>query len=881
MKKIILFAIAILLSFNTFSQIVLPKRYSDSSEDSPEKEVVIIRKTDTILAISDTLKETPKLFASISRPFMSIQGKTEIDKDIASRRQTNFRLSQMNHDKLWLKAEIVDADLNLQSGEGRRFLLSDSTNLISYCSIDISEVCYIRLQYSVEGKNIEREIAYNKDNRIIYHCYYTNYTQENGYRVVITDYQTFDNKSLFKYNGKHFKRVRYLFNHNGTLEGCDVLDESGNIIVSLLSRNDSWKTIPSYDEYYRIEKEKIYKNDTLKTIERYKYDDKGKIIEDLYIEVIGDTLFHLQITPTYKYERWFDEYTIDSIDANGHVTYSATRGVYDGINRRNKNGYHYLRKIYDYRGYPQCYKVSTKFYVDTLYSDGTRIHRCIRHIEEEFHKDSVYLCKEYNKDGVYVGGLKFYQKIMKGTLSDDYASYDELKSTLKSNDAYKSGIVVPITPNGSEIINDGDVDDFDNISANAMAVSVTGERASRLGLKDNDIIAQWGNWYNYIRVGMLIKGGSSKVYSDLNRLWLQTILTQKKEKEIIVLRQEADSIQKVRIHLPIGNLDELQFTLIPIKVNKRIDSLLYEFKGSDHSTTFIPLLIPKNPYLHKPAILYGLGSHPSGFYTYTRPSPDNEWYYNRKFTYYGAYEDSRIIRIGNVANDDPSYFLDSFNYTAWLTHDSYDVEREEDVSKYYNIRQVKIPKSDTSILYGSSFTNWETSYLKKEQEEIDLPVLADTSEMNQLGSEITPDKILEYAICYNNENGFDLWKKWRPKNNVQLEDVFYKYEKNAKKSYIIPLDSTNIKQTMSVVSLVQYMKLKDNAQEWKLLDEKHNGYYDRYGRWCEGKDYYIFVRYDTLSKYSLDYIKDNIESIKGTQIFIYDRKNRKAAYIEK
>ena len=147
--------------------------------------------------------------------------------------------------------------------------------------------------------------------------------------------------------------------------------------------------------------------------------------------------------------------------------------------------------------------------------------------------------------------------------------------------------------------------------------------------------------------------------------------------------------------------------------------------------------------------------------------------------------------------------------------------------------------------------------------------------MNSKWSGIMPDEIIYKAVVFNNKNGFELWKKWKPSNNVRLfNDLDYKYREciyKAKKSYIIPLDDTNIKQTLSFVSMLNHLKLKQYSAQWILLEEKHNSY-------C---DYYIFIRYDTLNKYSTDYIKKNISSIKGVQIFIYDRKNRVAAYAER
>lgn len=796
-------------------------------------------KTTTVKKENLDKKRKPELYTDCVREKGWLKGINKIPQNIASHRQVNFRFSEMNKEGYWTKIEIVDNDMQLKSGEGQLLFQPVNQNILEWAAAPnkLKSICCIDLEYDLTGHVVKSETATDKEGNIVYTASYKYIVDPlEGKTIISVTYLQNNDAALFKVKDAHPTTIRYTY-EGDYLSHYELIDSSGESIdIGLKSLVKRKSTL---DSYYRIDTIAYYMEDLpvedstgVHRID-YKYDDNGKIIKEIRFSTNGDTVYSFEETKTYRTKQNSDGViSLDSLDSHGNITWSAQ--LKDS--KLLGTDFNVLRTTYDYYDpkHPNSFKSSTQY----IFSDENRNlvkSKTIYQLDEQIDfKDSTYAVKLYNRNGLYEGGF-----ITEGIPFKTAAEWNPKDFSFLFQLLNIFGYPCAKISQNGELLHAANEE-----NANAMIVSITGDRAKRLGLQNNDVIAKWDEWgYN----------SSQDSIPDFKHLWLYTILTQYQEKTVVVLRQNGDSLQSVYIDLPKGNLDELQFTLIPGIVSEETVKILRRYaSGYYYSWYKIIMGIPKNPYTHKPIIVYGGGSHSSISYEPKRPDPLHEWCYDKNFD------------------------IKSFSYnagekiTVWGTSDLYNIVPIKEAQLFYNFTKVSRVQQDRIF---ASYNNWLNSYNEKERCNIELPTLFSGAKSSGLSwYSYAPDEIIRRAIKDGNENGYELWEKWNNSNNYL--DRYHLYLKtwwewsrkdaqDAKQAYIIPLDYSNEQQTLK---FVEYISLLTLADKWHLYKQGPN------------EEYYVLIKYDPNvigSKEKAE--RGKIE--KGSQIFIYDRQQRIAALI--
>jgi hypothetical protein len=799
-------------------------------------------KTATIKKENLDKKRKPELYTDCVREKGWLKGINKIPQDIASHRQDNFRFSEMNKEGYWTKIEIVDNDMQLKSGEGQR-LLQPIDKLLKWAAVPdkIKSICCIDLEYDLTGRVVKSETATDKEGNVVYTASYKYIVDPLESKTIISvTYLQNNDAALFKVKDAHPTTIRYTY-EGDYLSHYELIDSSGKSIAIGLINSSLVKRKSALDRYYRIDTIAYYMDDLpdedstgVHRID-YKYDDNGKIIKEIRFSTNGDTVYSFEETKTYRTKQNSDGViSLDSLDSHGNITWSAQ--LKDG--KLLGTDFNVLRTTYNYYDpkHPNSFKSSTLY----IFSDENRNlvkSKTFFQLDEQIDfKDSTYAVQLYNRNGLYEGGF-----ITEGIPFKTAAEWNPKDFSFLFQLLNIFGYPCAKISQNGELLHAANEE-----KANAMIVSITGDRAKRLGLRNNDVIAKWDGWeYNI----------SNDTIPDFDRLWLFTILTQYEEKKVEVLRQNGDSLQYVYLDLPKGNLDELQFTLIPGIVSEETVKFLRRYTLGDYYNKLwdrIIMGIPKNPYTHKPIIVYGGGSHPSISYEPMRPDPIHEWCYDKD------------LKIKSFP------YNNGEKITVWGTFDLYNVESIKEAQLFYYFTWVSRVQQDRIF---ASYNNWLNSYNEKERLDIELPTLFSGAKSS--GSSwfsYAPDEIIRRAIVDGNENGYKLWEKWNNSNNYLDRDHLYhktwwewsrKDAQDAKQAYIIPLDYSNEQQTLK---FVEYISLLTLADKWHLYKQGHN------------EEYYVLIKYDSKvigSKEKAE--RGKIE--KGSQIFIYDRQRRIAALI--
>ena len=822
-------------------------------------------------------KRKPELYTDFKREKGWFVGVNKIDQKTASHRQINYRLSEMTTAGHWTKIEIVGADLNLKKDAGY-FLLRPFENSFKDWAQNpsrLKDISSIDLEYNPKEEMVIRETAKDVDGNVVYigGFKYTHDPAANQ-KVVSVTYTRYDDAALFKYKETKASTIRYTYKGD-SIQEIDLVDLDGK------SLDTGWGDILSVwydsivkmDEYYRIDSVMYYyqrnKCEPIDSIHKkeYKYDAKGNTIYEKWTNIAGDVRYCYEKTPKYiKVQSLDGIISVDSLDSHGNITWSYQ--LRDGKLLKMEDGYELRHSIYDYNDpkHPESYRVTTKYYLQwyRLYKykryipAGTdslglpitvavadsipeKNEDILYQIEEDRNlKDSTYTFKIYNDKGLYVGGHDFQSFFPEFNLRYPKQLYLEYCD-------WVSGVSNGISPNGTPLISP-------NGTPNAMIVVTTGERARRLGLKDNDIIAWWNGWH-YLQANDTIP--------NLDQLWLMPILRAHELKSIQVLRQEADSMSLRSLYLPKGTMEELQFTLLPAEVPYSTKLILNSVYSDDyHGNNYVMMGIPKNPYTHKPIIIYAAGHHPTMDYRKKRPDSMHEWGY--KNNYYGTYTNNL------------SALPEGEKVSAYFTSDLQSVEWEENLQQDYTFASVPLRRRNKEQVF-KNYENWYKSYSELEREEIELPLL----EPNIEYSGYYPNDVMYNAIREGNENGYDLWYKRKPSDNAPITDKYdyykyywrqweKKYLKGAKKTYIIPLDYSNERQTLKFLECLSEINLQKyySSAPWVIAETNYKN------------DYYVLIQPQGKDEKSISDAK-NGKVGKGSKIFIYDRHNRIAAYIER
>lgn len=817
-------------------------------------------------------KQKPELYTDFKREMGWFVGVNKIDQGIASHRQINYRLSEKNTAGHWTKIEIVDADLNLKKNAGYYLLRPFENSFKDWAlyPLRLNDISSIDLEYDPKGEIVIRETAKDANGDVVYIGGYKYSVDPSIDQTVMSvTYTQFDDAALFKYEETKASTIRYTYKgdsiYDMTLVDLDGEKLDARFMLELISIVN---TIVKIDKYYRIDSIMYYYNgkkyeprDSVHKKE-YRYDDKGNTIYEKWTNSAGDVRYCYEKTPKYiKVQSLDGIISVDSLDSHGNITWSYHLRY--GTLLKMEDGYNLRHSIYDYYDpqYPESYRVTTKYYLQ-----GYGLHKYKRYIpagtdslgapitvavddsipvkyedilyqieEDRNLKDSTYTFKIYNDKGLYVGGHDFQSFFPEFDLSYPIGYY-----------AFASAVPNGISPNGTPLIST-------NVKPNAMIVVTTGERARRLGLKDNDIIAWWSGWHYLLE---------DDTIPDLNQLWLIPILRAHEIKPIQVLRQEADSMSLIRLYLPKGTMEELQFTLLPAEVPYSTKLILNSVYSDDDASNYVMMGIPKNPYTHKPIIIYAAGHHPTMDYRKKRPDPMHEWGYKNN---YGTYTNNL------------SALPEGEKVSAYFTSDLQSVEWEENLQQDYTFVRVPLRNHDKEDVFGP-YENWYKSYSELEREEIELPLLEPTKEY----SGYDPNEVMNNTIYYGNKNGYDLWYKRKPSDNAPIKNKngYYKshwqqwemkYLKGAKKTYIIPLDYSNEQQTLKFLECLSKITLKryySYDASWVIAETRSNN------------DYYVLIKPQGKDEKSISNAK-NGKVGKGSKIFIYDRYNRIAAYIER
>lgn len=820
-------------------------------------------------------KQKPELYTDFKREMGWFVGVNKIDQGIASHRQINYRLSEKNTAGHWTKIEIVDADLNLKKNAGYYLLRPFENSFKDWAlyPLRLNDISSIDLEYDSKGEIVIRETAKDANGDVVYIGGYKYSVDPSIDQTVMSvTYTQFDDAALFKYEETKASTIRYTYKGD-TLQALELVDLDGKPFGM------GWDIFPfvydsivKIDKYYRIDSimyyynEKKYESRDSVHKKEYRYDDKGNTIYEKWTNSAGDVRYCYEKTPKYiKVQSLDGIISVDSLDSHGNITWSYHLRY--GILLKMEDGYNLRHSIYDYYDpkHPESYRVTTKYYLQryglhkykryipagtdslgaliTVAVDDSipmKYEDILYQIEENRNlKDSTYTFKIYNDKGLYVGGHDFQSFFPEFDLRYPKQLYLEYCSLISGYD--------DISPNGTPLIST-------NGTPNAMIVVTTGERARRLGLKDNDIIAWWNGWH-YLQANDTIP--------DLNQLWLMPILRAHKLKNIQVLRQEADSMSLRSLYLPKGTMEELQFTLLPAEVPYSTKLILNSVYSDDyHGNNYVMMGIPKNPYTHKPIIIYAAGHHPTMEYSKKRPNPMHEWGYKNN---YGPYTNNL------------SALPEGEKVSAYFTSDLQSVEWGENLQQDYTFASVLLHRRNKEQVF-KNYENWYKSYSELEREEIELPLL----EPNKDYSGYDPNDVMNNTIYYGNKNGYDLWYKRKPSDNAPIKNKngYYKshwkewemkYLKGAKKTYIIPLDYSNEQQTLKFLECLS----KINLQK----------YYYIYAPWVIAEtnyknDYYVLIQPRGNDEKSISNAK-NGKVGKGSKIFIYDRYNRIAAYIER
>lgn len=830
-------------------------------------------------------KRKPELYTDFKRGMGWFVGVNKIDHETAAHRQINYRLSEMNTAaKHWTKIEIVDADMNLKKGEGFRLLAPylDAFKEWAKDSKKLKDICSIDLEYDPKGEMVIRETAKDEAGNVIYiGGYKYSIDPSMNQTVVSIIYTQSDDAALFEYKKEKATTIRYTYK-NDSIDKIELINIDGksldiDFLVLPLKESDS---IVKRDKYHRVESILYYeqgkKYESLDRVHKkeYRYDVKGNVTYEKWTSCAGEIRYLYEKTSTYVKTQNLDGIiSVDSLDSHGNITWSARIKnsmlipMYDdGTNiRYTTYDYYDKKKSESFRSKTRyCTRQERNLqYIQDMIVAKDSIGHTVKSpvlattkllgeknnyiVEEEFdYTDSIYTTKVYNGDGVFVGGISVNE------LSFPRAGY-------WSPELYNLVFFLLPTYSPSHRIGIDDEPSYPiapyNL-ANAMVVSITGGRAKRLGLRDNDIIAGWNEWAYLNRKDSL---------PDLNRLWLNTIYTQFESKYITVLRQEVDSLYFVRIWLPKGNLDELQFTLMPAKVSYSTQLMLSTFKSNSYMyhTKSVMMGVPKNSYTHKPIIIYAAGHHSTLSYEKKRPNPLHEWGYKKSYRGY---------------TNNFSSLPEGEKVTAYFTKDLNTVECDTNILQNYEMVTVSLTDDREQHKIFKRYEEWYNSYLSLEREIIELPLL----KPNNYG--YLPDEVMYQATYHGNENGYNLWYKRKPSDNAPIKksygkhdyyDFYWKqwekkYLKGAKKSYIIPLDYSNEQQTLTFLEYLSEITLQKYSwyAPW-VIAETH---YDN--------DYYVLILSKGNDEKSINDAKKGVIG-KGSKIFIYDRYNRKAAYIER
>lgn len=829
------------VNFEDFINKIQPQTtYTDTTKVQHKKPI----KTDL------NKKRKPELFANFVRESGWLTGVKPIKDKIASHRSVNYRFSEMTNSGHWTKVELLGADLRLKGGEGLHLLFPAGEDMQNWSpTVDLSNICCIDYECKQKGDKVIRATASDIDGNIVFIANYK-YTEESDKTTISVAYLQNNDAVLFKIGETPASTIRYTYNNNDELVRYELLDVNAEPIATK-NCDMAYHPCNYYDKYERVDS-LVFIDSIGKPCETadnfhkvsYQYDDLGNITEEYRTSICGDTLFSFVQTESYRSIFDFDGIThTDSIDSEGNVRYSIkTR---NGIRLPDERGSNVRYTKYDYfdKQYPNSFKATTR-YCD-INEGEVQTNKVLYQITETFnYKDTTYSAQLFNSDGCYAGG--FMVKGMPFTKAVEWWPREFRDVRLDCQSKYSSAL---LSEDGAMLYSV-----IDKHDANAMVVSITGERAKRLGLQDNDVIAKWNDW-EYLN--------QNDSVTDINRLWLYTILTKQANKTLIVIRHEADSVKKVRISLPKGNLDELGFALIPARVPKYMEHCLRQFSSSMALKNKIIMAIPKNPYLHRPAVVFAGSHHPTQYYSEGRPAPQYEWYYN---------SDKNPVFTKAIEND---------KISARLTADLYYVESVSQLEKDYDFELVRISSGQEKNSAFIAYDNWYAPYAKMRKEEIGLPLLEPAV------SGYTPSKIMEYAIRRGGKNGNDLWNNWKSNYNFQIKEkdahsnkTKYKwtiwkkwdeeYFKSAQKVYCITLDNSEEKRTSIFTDLIRQLTLKgDKNEEWINLESDNDD------------DYYILVGFNPKTIGARD--RAMVRDFKRGQhkIFIYDRERRMAAFIIK
>lgn len=819
-------------------------------------------------------KQKPELYTDFKREIGWLVGVNKIDQGIASHRQINYRLSEKNTAGHWTKIEIVDADLNLKKNAGY-YLLRPFENSFKDWALypeRLNDISSIDLEYDPKGEIVIRETAKDANGDVVYIGGYKYSVDPSIDQTVMSvTYTQFDDAALFKYEETKASTIRYTYKGDSIYD-MTLVDLDGKMLDArfMLEPISLVNTIVKIDKYYRIDSimyyynEKKYESRDSVHKKEYRYDDKGNTIYEKWTNSAGDVRYCYEKTPKYIKKQSLDGIiSVDSLDSHGNITWSYQ--LRDGKLLTLKDGHNLRHSIYDYYDpkHPESYRVITKYYLqwyglhkykryipagtDSLGAPITiavadsipvKEKKLLYQIEENRNiKDSTWTLKIYNDNGLYVGGgcLPFIPRVFANP--SDYLRALDILPTRDS--------AIDISPNGTPLIST-------NGTPNAMIVVTTGERARRLGLKDNDIIAEWNLW-NYLQ--------GKDTISNLKQLWLEAILSVHSSKGIDVLRQEADSVNLIKLFLPEGTMEELQFTLLPAEVPYSTKLILNSVYSDDYYGDIDVMMgIPKNPYTHKPIIIYAAGHHPTMDYRKKRPDPMHEWGYIKKW--YGYTNNLSALPEGEKVS-------------AYFTSDLQSVEWGENLQQDYTFASVPLHRGYIEQVF-KNYENWYKSYSELEREEIELPLIP--LEGNTSYRAYSPCDLMEFAIenWYHRKasENMSLTEKSKYSNRTyykhyEWEEWDQKYIKGAKKAYIIPLDYTDEEQTLRFVEGMEMFTLSKYSDETYLIYETNDNH-----------DYYILINYD-LGEAESKARAETGKIVKGSKIFIYDRYNRIAAYIER
>lgn len=813
------------------------------------------------------------IFADCRRELRGIQGveKIERDKTVVPHRQASFRFSEKNKAGNWIKIEVIGADYQPKEGLGLQLLHPTGDDMQKWADCArLEDICCIRFDYESSGEKINKEIATDKNGRVIYIGTYTyqDYSPKQGNAIITVSYNQQNGTALFNYKQTRMYIIRYYYN-DFKLNKYELIDAAGQPADAMRTVIDDKTLGNTYrDRNYRPDS--IVYNDTIAcrrdSIHKktYKYDDKGNIIWQLNTRVNGDTCYLFELTSTYRRVQNADGIiSIDSLDNHGNTTWAAR--FRDSLLIQESAGHNIRYTEYNYfdsREYPESFLSVSRF--ASIKPNDKPSEQTLYILKEEVnYRDSIYSARIYNQDGNFAGGFAVNGLPYQQTAQWSPKDYDSIMQHCRHN--YRFAY---ISESGSQLANLTQTE-----KANAMIISITGERARRLGLQDNDIIATWNEW-------AYCNGSDST--PDLNRLWLYSIITQKSEKQITVLRRTGDSLHRVKVALPKGNLSELQFLLLPATVSESMLPHLRQFVSNMQLKQKIVMAIPKNPLLHQPAVLFAGVHHPSEYYTDKRPEPKFEWSYKDHNREYSSPNQNEKL-------------------TAWITTDLYSVECKTGVQEDYDLIEFKVNEGNEYNNALKVYDVWKRAvYESLKQDPIDLPLLQLLSEDKSSKKDgFTPAKVMERTICDGNPRGKELWKekktisgfeyilkeskkhkksdsqKEQPQYKKNWEDWYKSYILGSGRAYIIPLNYRDGKQNVETQTL-EFVK---NIQKLKLSGGKNEDAWVLYKKGSKD-DYYILISYDPQNGSSKSKAQKGIAG-KGSKVFIYDRNNRIAAYIEK